>query len=202
MKFVYFHGSFSTPHDAWVPWLQDHLIDEGHECIAPQYPVDPWTEASRIDPKDYNPTQHLERWLQVYEGVYQTINNAKDLVFIGHSLGPLFILHATKKFPISVRHAYFLCPFFEIRGKNPTVIKANESFYSREFDFEKLRQNIPHSTVIWSDDDQYVSEIAAREFSERMQSEFIKLSGFGHMGSESGIKEFPKLLRLINDNLK
>lgn len=202
MNFVFFHGSFSTPQDAWFPWLKEELIQLGHTVYAPEFPVDRWDDVSTINPDLYIPKQSLEFWLKEFEPLSVELSKKDDLCFLGHSLGPLFILHVIEKYHIYLRHAFFISPFFEIYGKSAVVEKANAMFYKSDFDFIDLKKNIFQSTVIYSDDDPYVSKEKAIDFAQKLGSRLIELHGYGHMGIESGLREFPELLKIITGMTK
>ncbi len=197
MVFVLMHGSFSTPEDAWFPWLKKELEKRGHKAITPQFPIDKWANVSNLKASDYKPTQNLNSWLSVFEKVKDKELKNNSLFFIAHSIAPLFTLEIAEKYNLKIDKAIFIAPFFEIYGKLAIVEKANETFYRKEFDFKKLRKLMPQSTVLYSDDDPYVDEDKAIDFAKKMNSKIVKLTGLGHMGIESKLKEFPELLQTI-----
>src|SRR3989338_7591949 len=102
MAFVFFHGSFCTPRDAWLPWLKKQLKQLGHDVISPQFPVDLWKDVGELDASEYDPKQNLCAWYQTFEEIKDSILNKSDLIFVGHSLGPIFILHLVEKYDIQV----------------------------------------------------------------------------------------------------
>ena len=155
-----------------------------------------------INPDLYTPKQILELWLTVFEPIFVELSKKDDLCFLGHSLGPLFILHVIERYQLHLRHAFFISPFFETSGKSAVVTKANATFYKSDFDFANLKKNIPESTVIYSDDDPYVSKDKAIEFARKLGCRLIELHGYGHVGIESGLKQFPELLKIMTDTIK
>lgn len=197
MTFLFIHGSFESPQNAWFPWLKKQIEILGHTVIAPQFPVDSWSEVSKKPPEEYTPAQNLIKWMTVFEQVQSQLPHGEQVSIVGHSLGPVFSLIALQQFPLHISHAYYVAPFFEVYGKSQYIEKANNSFYHQTFDAALLRRIIPASTIIYSDDDPYVDEEKSIEFAQLLQSELVLLPGLGHMGSESGLKEFPELLRLI-----
>ena len=98
MTFVFIHGSFEHTTDAWFPWLKEQLEKLGHEVFLPQFPVDNWFEVSLHGAKQYKPTQNLSSWIQTFEQIQPEIQKDSKLCFIGHSLGPLFLLHLIEKY--------------------------------------------------------------------------------------------------------
>lgn len=196
MKFVIFHGSFEHISDAWFLWLKKELEQKGHEVLLPQFPVDDWSKISLIGADKYKPTQSLDSWMKVFDEIFSQLQKNKHVCFIGHSLGPLFILHCLERYDLYLDYAVFVAPFFEIRGKSAIVEKANASFTRHDFNFVKLKQRIHKSTIIYCDDDPYVDEEKSLEFGNKLDSTIVKLHGMGHMGAESKMKEFPQLLEL------
>jgi predicted alpha/beta hydrolase family esterase len=201
MTFVFIHGSFSTPDDAWFPWLKKELEKYGHKVISPQFPVDKWSDVGNLKTSDYKPTQNLNGWFMVFDKIYKENLKNDSLFFVTHSIGPLFTLEVAEKYSIKIDHAVFIAPFFEIYGKSEIVEKANATFYKKDFNFEKLQKLISDSTVLYSDDDPYVDEKKAIDFAKKMNSKTIRLSGLGHMGIESNLKKFPQLLKIILEML-
>lgn len=202
MTFLIIHGSFSTPQDAWFPWLGNQLKKLGYKVYTPQFPVDYWTDVGDLKVSAYKPTQSLGKWFKKFEETKQDVLQDSELCIIAHSIGPLFTLRLVEKYDLKIKHAFFVAPFFKIYGKSAIVEKANSTFYKKDFDFAKLRSLISNSMVIYSDDDPYVSETKSLEFAERLGSEVVKLRGLGHMGIESNMKEFPRLLELIKKELR
>ena len=202
MTFIFFHGSFSTPQDAWFPWLKLQLEQAGHQVIAPQFPVDVWKDVGALHPSQYNPTQNLTAWYKTFEEIKDTIINKPDLSFIGHSIGPLFILYLVEKYGIQLKYAYFVAPFFHLNDESAIVDKANASFYKTDFDFPKLRHLISRSTVFYSDDDPYVGNEKSLVFARKLNSRVIALKGLGHMGIESNMSKFPELLEIIKQDAR
>lgn len=201
MTFVFIHGSFESPNNAWVPWLKSQLTLLGANFIAPQFTVDHWEEVSKKSAVEYHPTQSLLSWMTTFEKILPQLKGQKDLYFIGHSLGPIFTLLVAQKYDISLKNAYFIAPFFEVYGKSAYVEKANDTFYHQTYDFEKLHHLISHSTVIYSDNDPYIDEDKSLEFAQKLHSKVIKLHGLGHMNSESGMKDFSQLLDAIKRDI-
>ena len=94
MQCVIFHGAFGSKEGNWFPWLKKELISLSHEVFLDQYPVDDW---NTIEAKGKNNTitiQNLASWVTFFEkSTLPKLDRKKDIVFIGHSLSPVFILH-------------------------------------------------------------------------------------------------------------
>lgn len=202
MTFIFFHGSFSTPRDAWFPWLKQKLEKAGHKVISPQFPVDIWKDVSNLDPLQYHPTQSFTAWFKTFEEIKDSVLNKPDLSLVGHSLGSLFILHLVNTYSIQLTSAYFVAPFFQLNDESAIIDKANATFYKTDFDFAKLRHIISRSTVFYSDDDPYVENVKSLDFARKLNSKVVALKGLGHMGIESHMTEFPVLLNNIKKDIR
>lgn len=204
MTFVFIHGSFGSPNDAWFPWLKAELEASGHEVIAPQFPVDPWEDVEEKSLLQFEPIQNLSSWMYTFNTILPKLRKQNDIYIVGHSMGTLFTLHLVARYALTIQRVFFVAPFLypateeELKDRSVALIdKANTTFYKTDFDFDFLRKHIIHSTVFMSDDDPYTQEWEALEFAEKLHSNVIKLHGLGHMGIESHMIKFPELLETI-----
>ena len=144
MKFIIFHGSFGSPEGDWFPYLKNQLELINQVVIAPQMPVENLSEITKLGEKKAKAkNQNLNNWLEYFKkNSYKLIKNKKDIVFIGHSLGSIFILQAVEKFDIQLDSAIFVSPFLEVptNKDNWQYDLVNESFYKTDFDFAKLKK--------------------------------------------------------------
>lgn len=196
MKFVIFHGAFGSPEANWFPELKDKLESLGQEVIAPRFPVDDWQEITRAGQEVKPKKQSLNKWLEAFEKVRQTFTKGDKLCFVGHSLGPLFILHVVEKYNIQLDSAIFVSPFMDKLNRSWQIDHVNETFYKTDFDFEKLKKLIPVSYVLYSNDDPYVDKNHAILFGKALDSSMILVKRAGHMNSEVNLNEFPLIFDL------
>jgi len=207
MTFLFIHGSFGTPTAAWFPWLKKNLEQLGHEVIAPQFPVDQWSQVAQLNVDEYKPKQNLSSWIKTIDALLPDIKQ-KQICIVGHSMGTLFTLHVVDRYSLYIKKAYFVAPFLypatqeELKDKAVAIInRANLTFYKKDFDFNHIRAHINESIAFYSNDDPYISEWEALEFAEKLGSSTVKLTELGHMGEESGMKKFPELLNAITKEL-
>lgn len=199
MKFVIFHGSYSTIYSNWFPYLKESLEDLGQEVILPQFPIDNFEEIKDFDAKT---KQNLNSWLKVFErDVYPIIKNDKRLIFVGHSLGPLFILHILERYKIKLDTAIFVVPFYEKLGKSIEIDAVNKTFYRNDFDWYEIKKLINNIYVLYSENDPYVAESDSKKFAKMLNASQIKVRGSGHMNSEINLNEFPLVLELCKSRL-
>lgn len=202
MKFVLFHGAFGSPESNWLPELKDKLESLGQEVVVPAFPVDTWEHVTKQGPKSPSKRQNLTNWFSEFDRIYKTFRKREKLVFIGHSLGPLFILHVVGRYGIKLDSAIFVCPFLEKLNTSWQIDHVNKSFYKTDFDFGKLRKLIPASYTLYSNDDPYVEQKYSRAFGEALGSSMISLRRAGHMNSEVNLNEFPLIMDLCITRLE
>lgn len=202
MKFILFHGAFGNPNGNWLPELKDKLESLGQTVIAPQFPVDTWDDITKRGPKVPPNHQLLERWLEEFETILKSFKKNEKLCFVGHSLGPLFILHIVSRYNIQLDSAIFVCPFLEKLNKSWQIDHVNASFYSASFDFNALRKHIPISYVLYSNDDPYVDQRFSEEFGQKLGSSMILVKRAGHMNSEVNLNDFPLIMDLCITRLE
>ncbi|OGG01316.1 hypothetical protein A2Z33_05375 [Candidatus Gottesmanbacteria bacterium RBG_16_52_11] len=195
MTFVIIHGAFGSPGENWFPQLRRELEALGQKVLVPQFPVDSWEDLKRAGPEYTISNQTLPNWLSVFEQVKEAIPKNEKLCFVGHSLGPLFILHAVDRFSLKLDSAIFVSPFLD-KLDSWEINLANASFYKTDFDFEHLKKLIPVSYVLYSDNDPYVAKQHSLLFAKALDSSPILVRRAGHMNSAVNLNEFPLVLDL------
>jgi len=187
MLFFIVHGSYSSPESNWFPDLKEKLEALNQTVIAPAFP----------SPQN----QSLEHWMKVFEKYLPTIRSVDKVCMIGHSLGPLFILHAIEKHDLKIDSAIFVSPFLEKLDRSEQIDIANATFYKKDFDFEWLKKLIPLSYTLYSDNDPYVEKKHSLAFAEKMGSSVIQVQKAGHMNAEINLNEFPLVYELCKSRI-
>ncbi len=201
MKFVVFHGSFGSPEDNWFPQLAENLESLGQKAIIPKFPVEDWQEITKKGTRFLPQKQNLTNWLKVFDQIRKEFEPVEKLCFIGHSLGPLFILHVVDKWDIKLDSAIFVSPFMEELKSQWQFDLVNRSFYKNDFDFAKLKKLIPTSYTLYSDNDPYVKEKLSIDFAKKLDSSLIKVNKGGHLNIEVNLNNFPLVLELCKTRL-
>lgn len=201
MKFVVFHGSFGGPESHWFPQLKEKLEALGQKVVAPQFPVDDWEELTKAGPNRIPKNQNLDNWFKVFDKMRQEFKKGEKLCFVGHSLGPLFILHLVEKYNLQLDSAIFVAPFLRKLNRSWQIDLVNQSFYRTDFDFEKLKKLIPVSYVLYSDDDPYVGKEYSLEFAEKLGSLKTLIKGGKHLNDEAGFTNLPLVFELCRARL-
>lgn len=181
MQFILVHGAYGSPEGNWFPELQEKLEALGQHVLIPRFPT----------PEG----QNLTNWIKVYEDAVKTLDPNEKLCLIGHSLGPLFILHIVEYCQLQLDSAIFVSPFMS-KLNNPQFDSINNSFYKDDFDFGKLKKLIPVSYVLYSNNDPYVPASYSTTFADKLGSEKIVVKGGKHLNSEAGFTTFPLVLNL------
>lgn len=201
MKFVLIHGSFGHPEEHWFPELKADIESLGQTLIAPKFPTEDWDEMVKAGPKVPAKRQSLSSWFSVFEkDVLPKLSKKDKIVFIGHSLGPLFILHVVEKYKLRVDCAIFVCPFMDALDRWE-FNHVNKSFYKTNFDFELLKQRIPVSYVLYSDNDPNVAKKHSLLFARALDSSTILVRTAGHMNAAVNLNEFPLVRDLCYSRL-
>ena len=193
MLFVNFHGYYGSKYQTWISWLKKELENEGQELLTPEFPTDDWDEITRKGEGTKVIYQNLNSWFKTFEKYLVKIEKADKLTFIGHSLGPLFILHILNKYKFKVDKAIFVAPFLRDIHSSWQIWEANKTFYNCDFDISEIRPLIKKSYSIYSDNDPFVNPKYAKEFAEKLGSEEMFLKGLGHFNT---IDKFELVLQL------
>lgn len=188
MKFVIFHGTYTSKNANWYDTFDAELTAVGHEVIRPQFPIDSFDEITALGEANakelQNRKQSLTSWLDHYEKEVLPYCD-EQTIFIAHSLGPVFTLHAMEKFPIKIKGAIFLAPFLDaLPGTSWQFGLANSTFYSTEFNADSLRDCIPFSYVLYSTNDPYVPSTSSLKFAQLLDSTVIPVVDGHHLGGK------------------
>jgi predicted alpha/beta hydrolase family esterase len=201
MKYLIMHGSYGSPDENWFRWLEKELKSLGHQVILEQFPVDSWDDIEKIGADkigSYQAVESLSSWEMYFVDHILPQIKDEEVGFVGHSIAPIFILHMLNKYDFKLKKAIFVSPFFNIPDA-PAVWQfypVNKTFYSYDFNFDKIKSQIGKSYVVYGDNDPYVPATEPPLFAEKLGSELHVVPGGGHCG---GIfKEFPLLLDIVN----
>jgi len=180
MKAIIVHGAYGSPQENWFPWLKGELEKSGFEVAVPEFPT----------PKG----QSLGNWMKVlgeYEGWF-----GEDLVLVGHSIGPALILRKLEMMEKPVKAAFLVAGFARQIG-DERFDKINATFFGKEFDWKKIRENCGHFEVFHSDNDPYVPQKFGQELAEKLGVSLFLVKDAGHFNRAAGYLGFPLLLERI-----
>jgi predicted alpha/beta hydrolase family esterase len=205
MKFVILHGSFAKADESWRPELKYKLELLHQEVLNPQFPVENWDEITELGEDDAQATnQNIKNWLDFFKKeIYPKIKN-EEVVFITHSLGPVFLLHLIENFNLSIDAAIFVSPFLDLRTSPEQIWQinlVNKSFLRHKFNFKKIKKSIKNSFVLYSENDPYVPAETSIKFAEKLDAAKIPVFGAKHMNDEVHLDDFPLVLELCKSRI-
>lgn len=180
-----FHGTAGHPKENWFPWLKEKLEEKSCKVFIPQFPT----------PEG----QSLGAWFKVLDGYRQYIN--KDTIFIGHSLGGIFLLRLLEKLEHPVKAALFVGTPIGVR---PIKNYDNDNDFSGfSFNWKNIRSKSNQFVVFHSDNDPYVSLGNGEQLTKELGVELTFIPNAGHFNTSAGYTEFDdmwKKLELIIKN--
>lgn len=185
-KIFIFHGAYGNPDENWIPWLREELENIGCQVFVPSFPT----------PEN----QTLENWFKVF-GLFQK-QVGEDSIFVGHSLGANFILHVLEKSDKKIRAAFLVAGAITpvVDPKNE-VNEINKTFYKKEFNWKRVRENCRDFYVLGSDNDPYITLDMSEQVSKPLGVVLTVIEGGGHFNKKAGYEKFPQLLEMIEDVL-
>jgi predicted alpha/beta hydrolase family esterase len=176
------HGSYGNPKENWIPCLKEELEKLGCKVFVPEFPT----------PEN----QNLKSWRNTFKNYEKYIRS--DTVFIGHSLGPAFILNLLETH--KAKAAFFVAGFIGLfTGKyaDPKFDEVNKTFTERVFDWKSIKDNCKIFYVLYSDNDPYVPKEKANQLGKLLDTEPIVVKGAGHFNSKAGYTKFELLLEKL-----
>lgn len=176
MKFFIIHGSLGNPNSHWFQWLKKELEKKGHEAITPQFPII---------------NQSLGKWLKTIEPLLEKSED-KEIVFVGHSIGPAFILSILEKH--KAKSAFLVSGFIGGPLGIKEYDKINKTFTQKEFDWKEIKSNCKNFVCFASDNDPYVPLERTKEISDKLGAKLILVKGAQHFQDVSGYTKFKELL--------
>ncbi|MDA9129260.1 alpha/beta hydrolase [Candidatus Gracilibacteria bacterium] len=174
------HGTGGIPEGNWFPWMKRELEELGYKVFIPKFPT----------PEG----QSLESWTKAFEKYKKYID--EDTIFVAHSVGPAFVLSILENINTEIRACYFASGFLGLIDIQ-SFDELNKTITDRDFDWEKIKKNCQNFYMCHGSDDPYVTLKSAEEMSKKLGTEIDMIDGGGHLNTDSGFTEFPKLLEEV-----
>ena len=174
--FIFIHGTGGNPEECWYLWLKRELEKEGNRVYVPLFPR----------PEE----QNLESWLKAFEPYEKFVN--EEIVFIGRSIGPSFILRLLERIKVKVKACFLVCGFCSDIGLEefrPLIA----TFIDKPFDWEKIRKRCRKFFVYNSDNDPYIPLKNGRELADKLGTKLTLVKGAEHFWMD----KFPQILEDI-----
>ena len=173
---VIVHGTLGYPEENWFPEVAKHVTALGHTAIVPRLP----TPAG----------QSLENWLAAFDQQVPALSTTT--ILIGHSLGAPFALRLLERSTVKVCYTYLISGFVGSLDRSE-FDPLNESFFSRPFDWAKIRSMCGGFTAYHGADDPYVALERGREVADHLAARFISIPRGGHLNTAAGYRTFDAL---------
>lgn len=177
-----FHGTAGYPEENWFPWLKHKLEAEGDQVFVPQFPM----------PEG----QSAEAWFKILATYSDRIN--EQTVFVGHSLGGLFLLCVLEKLETPCALAAFVgTPI----GEKPILnYERDGAFCGFSFDWNKIKNNARQRIVFHSDNDPYVGLENGKKLANHLGVKLNFVPQAGHFNKAAGYTQFEELYALLKSH--
>ncbi len=185
LNFFIFHGTEGYPEENWFPWLKEELEAKGCKVFVPQFPSPPVVPSK------------ISEWLGVFKNYEQYVD--ENTIFIGHSLGGVFVLRLLEKLKHQVRAVFLIGTPVGVRPI--TNYDRDDSFSGFEFDWTTIKNNSEYFAVFQSDNDPYVSHGNGEQLAKELGVELTFIPNAGHFNTKAGYLTFPDLLEKIENIL-
>ncbi len=180
------HGWDGYPEEGWFPWLKKGLEGRGFEVHVPQLP-----DARR---------PQIDKWVPALALAVGAPD--EQTYFVGHSMGCQTIARYLESLPEGqkVGGAVFVAGFFKhLSGleDDPEVREIDAHWLGTPLDLLKVRDRLPKSAAIFSDDDPWVPLDNQDDYRDKLGSEIVIEHGKGHFSGSKGILELPAALQKL-----
>ena len=181
-NFFLIHGSFGSPFANWLPWLRNELCNRGKEVYTPDLPTG-------------TGFQNYDNWEKLLKAYVNAGLITQNTTIFAHSIAPVFVSKFLVENKISVKKLVFVCGFNNYLGINEEYDSVNRSMF---FDnLAEVKKYCPNIICLYSENDPYVPYDAEKNFADTIATKQEIIKNGGHLNSESGYSEFPKLLEYI-----
>ncbi|MFH1536910.1 MAG: alpha/beta hydrolase [Patescibacteria group bacterium] len=178
------HGAYGNPTENWFPWLKIELEKLNCRVFVPRFPTPD--------------NQNLDSWQNVFKEYKQYIN--KDTIFVGHSIGPAFLLNILESRDEPIKACFFVAGFISMFN-NPDFDNINKTFIDTNFDWHRIKQNCGKFFILHSDNDPYVPLAKAKELGKQLDTDVEIIKNAGHFNEKAGYDRFDLLLEKIKQEL-
>lgn len=166
----------------WQGWLSEQLTEAGFTVLMPNLS---------------NPSQPDRTiWLKELVGLLSS-KELKDLIIVAHSLSTTSALDFIEQSSESIYG------FISVSGFAQDYQAELNGYFLKEkqIDFEQVRDKLDWAEVIFGDDDPYVPQNILNQLANDLKVRPKIIVGGGHLNTQSGYSEFPRLLEIIQNKV-
>lgn len=177
---IILHGTKGSPDGNWFPWLKSQLEGQGYHVYVPVLPT----------PEN----QNKEAWCAALRAQAPIFDESTTL--IGHSCGATFLLHILEVCK-PVERSILVSPVLGACGV-PEYDVLNSTFIHHNFNWAKIQKTMGIAHILHGDNDPYVPASHPKAIVEKLNLEVEWIPDGGHLNSEAGYIQFPRLMEIIN----
>lgn len=174
-----FHGVGGHSQENWLPWLKAELERKSYDVIVPDFP--------------HPDHPVLSEWSDCFRQ-YDTLID-EHTIFVGHSLGGAFVLRLLEQMRTSIHACILVASVWGIMGNQ--FDRVMSTFTEQPYDWNAIRQNANHFSVIHSDNDPFIKLSQAEQLAKHLGISMTLVRGGGHFNASAGYSKFPFLLEQI-----
>lgn len=178
MNIFIIHGAYGHPEENWFGWLKRELNQLNIDCCVPHFPTPDG--------------QNLEAWLDLFNTAYNHLINEKTIM-IGHSLGAVFTLKWLEQTKNKISTVILAGAFLGKIGIEK-FDRINESFFSKSFDWEHIRNKSNQFFFYHGSNDPYVPQWHVDFIARHLNAIQIIIANAGHLNAAAGYSQFKQLL--------
>ena len=182
------HGSNGYPEENWFPWLKSELEkDSVIEVTVPQF---------QIPEEPILGGHHYSEWKAKLLEYKDKIN--KDTIFVTHSRGCIFIMHALVDLGIQEIYGLFLvAPWIQYRWYESAEDQV-DSFHFNPINWSTLKKIAKHIVIFQSTNDVIPVE-EGEGIATMLKASLELVENAGHLNASAGYTTFPLLLSKISE---
>lgn len=180
------HGWRGYPEEGWSPWLKRELEAKGFDVVVPQLP-----EAQK---------PRIQNWIPA---IAHAVGSADEQTyFVGHSMGCQAIARYCESLPegVKVGGAVFVAGFFKrLTGleDDAQVQETDRHWLEAPLDFTNVKNHLPKSVAIFSDDDPFVPMDNRDDFRNKLGSEIVIEHAKKHFSGHEGTIQLQSALEAV-----
>ena len=189
MKKIYLiHGWSGSPNEPMLKWLKKELEKKDFEVTIPEMPD---TDEPKIIP-----------WVNKIKSLVKNPN--ESVCLIGHSIGCQAVLRYLEILDkdVKIGKIILIAPWMEldeetIKEEGEESIRISKQWVETPINWEKIKNHCKDFRCVFSDNDPFVPLSNKKLFEKKLNAKTYVEHDKGHFDPDSGIKEVPYILRLI-----